>query len=32
VTLFDAGDVGHLDTGSGFGPWPDGERLVSELG
>ena len=29
--LFDAGDVGHLDTASGFGPWPDGERLVSEL-
>jgi predicted alpha/beta hydrolase family esterase len=30
--LFDAGDAGHLDTASGFGPWPDGERLVSELG
>lgn len=30
--LVDAGDVGHLDTASGFGPWPDGERLVSELG
>ena len=29
--LFDAGDAGHLDTASGFGPWPDGERLVSEL-
>jgi predicted alpha/beta hydrolase family esterase len=23
---------GHLDTASGFGPWPDGERLVGELG
>lgn len=30
--LFDAGDVGHLDTTSGFGPWPEGERWVSELG
>jgi hypothetical protein len=28
--LFDAGDVGHLDTASGFGPWPEGERLLSE--
>lgn len=30
--LFDAGEVGHLDTASGFGPWPDGERLLSALG
>lgn len=30
--LFDAGDVGHLDTASGFGPWPDGQRLVGLLG
>jgi predicted alpha/beta hydrolase family esterase len=29
--LVDAGDVGHLDTASGFGPWPDGERLVRQL-
>ncbi|MFB6392987.1 RBBP9/YdeN family alpha/beta hydrolase [Polymorphospora lycopeni] len=29
--LFDAGDVGHLDTSSGYGPWPDGERLVETL-
>lgn len=29
--LYDAGDVGHLDTAGGFGPWPDGERLVSDL-
>jgi predicted alpha/beta hydrolase family esterase len=28
--LFDAGDVGHLDTATGFGPWPDGEQLLSE--
>jgi predicted alpha/beta hydrolase family esterase len=30
--LVDAGEAGHLDTASGFGPWPDGERLVGELG
>jgi predicted alpha/beta hydrolase family esterase len=30
--LVDAGEVGHLDTAAGFGPWPDGERLVRELG
>jgi uncharacterized protein len=30
--LFDAGDAGHLDTASGYGPWPDGERLVNLLG
>ncbi|MFC4068502.1 RBBP9/YdeN family alpha/beta hydrolase [Actinoplanes subglobosus] len=29
--LFDAGPVGHLDSSSGFGPWPDGERLVRTL-
>jgi predicted alpha/beta hydrolase family esterase len=29
--LVDAGDAGHLDTSSGYGPWPDGERLVEEL-
>jgi predicted alpha/beta hydrolase family esterase len=29
--LVDAGDAGHLDTASGFGPWPDGERLVHDL-
>jgi uncharacterized protein len=28
--LFDAGDAGHLDTAAGFGPWPEGERLLSE--
>jgi predicted alpha/beta hydrolase family esterase len=28
--LVDAGDAGHLDTSSGFGPWPAGERLVRE--
>jgi predicted alpha/beta hydrolase family esterase len=29
--LFDAGDAGHLDTSSGYGPWPDGERLLASL-
>lgn len=29
--LVDAGDVGHLDTANGFGPWPQGERLLAEL-
>ena len=29
--LVDAGDAGHLDTASGFGPWPAGERLAGEL-
>jgi uncharacterized protein len=29
--LFDAGNVGHLDSASGFGPWPEGERLVETL-
>lgn len=30
--LVDAGDAGHLDTASGYGPWPDGERLLRRLG
>ncbi|MBE1490672.1 RBBP9/YdeN family alpha/beta hydrolase [Plantactinospora soyae] len=29
--LFDAGNVGHLDSASGYGPWPEGERLVESL-
>jgi uncharacterized protein len=29
--LFDAGDAGHVETASGYGPWSDGERLVAEL-
>jgi predicted alpha/beta hydrolase family esterase len=29
--LFDAGDAGHLDTASGYGPWPAGEHLLSQL-
>ncbi|GIF95834.1 RBBP9/YdeN family alpha/beta hydrolase [Catellatospora citrea] len=30
--LYDAGDAGHLETADGYGPWPDGERLVAALG
>jgi len=29
--LVDAGDAGHIDTSAGYGPWPDGERLVQQL-
>ena len=29
--VVDAGNAGHLDTASGYGSWPDGERLVAEL-
>lgn len=29
--LVDLGDAGHVDTGSGYGPWPDAERLVATL-
>jgi len=29
--LVDAGDAGHIDTSAGYGPWPDGERLVDSL-
>lgn len=29
--LHDAGAVGHLNSAAGYGPWPDGERLVRSL-
>lgn len=29
--LHDAGDVGHLNPPAGFGPWPDGHRLIERL-
>ncbi|WP_326549349.1 RBBP9/YdeN family alpha/beta hydrolase [Micromonospora sp. NBC_01813] len=29
--LYDAGDAGHIETASGYGPWPAGERLVAAL-
>ncbi|MDR6319354.1 RBBP9/YdeN family alpha/beta hydrolase [Actinoplanes couchii] len=29
--VIDAGPVGHLDSSSGFGPWPDGEKLLARL-
>jgi predicted alpha/beta hydrolase family esterase len=31
ASLVDAGDAGHLDTKSGFGPWVEGELLVADL-
>ena len=27
----DAGAAGHINVESGFGPWPDGERLLAQL-
>jgi len=29
--LHDAGTVGHLNPPAGFGPWPDGARLIERL-
>jgi len=29
--LHDAGAAGHFDSATGYGPWPDGERLVRSL-
>ena len=29
--LVDAGEVGHLNADAGFGPWPEGERLLADL-
>ncbi|THV26272.1 serine hydrolase family protein [Glycomyces paridis] len=29
--LVDAGDAGHVDTKTGYGPWPDGEALIAAL-
>lgn len=29
--LHDAGEVGHLNPPAGFGPWPDGHRLIERL-
>jgi uncharacterized protein len=29
--VVDAGAVGHLDSATGFGRWPQGEALVSRL-
>jgi len=27
----DAGEAGHIDAISGYGPWPEGERLLAKL-
>ena len=29
--LVDYGDAGHINAASGFGPWPDGPRLLAEV-
>jgi len=29
--LVDAGDAGHINTASGYGPWPGGEELIGRL-
>ena len=29
--LVRVGEAGHINTESGFGPWPEGERLLEEL-
>jgi len=29
--LVDLGQVGHLNPASGYGPWPEAERLIGEL-
>jgi uncharacterized protein len=30
-SLVDAGDAGHLNTDAGYGPWPEGERILMKL-
>ncbi|OYD82575.1 RBBP9/YdeN family alpha/beta hydrolase [Azospirillum brasilense] len=29
--FIDGGDLNHVNTSAGYGPWPDGERLVLDL-
>ncbi|WP_353860586.1 alpha/beta hydrolase [Azospirillum formosense] len=29
--FIDGGDLEHINTAAGYGPWPDGERLVLDL-
>ena len=29
--LVDYGDAGHINVAAGFGPWPDGPRLLSDV-
>jgi hypothetical protein len=29
--LVDAGDAGHINSASGYGEWPEGERLLARL-
>jgi predicted alpha/beta hydrolase family esterase len=30
-TLIDLGNAGHINTESGFGPWPEGLALLQDL-
>jgi len=29
--FIDIGDAGHINTTAGFGPWPEGERILASL-
>jgi hypothetical protein len=29
--LVDIGEAGHINTGAGYGEWPQGERLLARL-
>ena len=29
--FIDVGDAGHLNAAAGFGPWPEGERILADL-
>ena len=29
--LVDIGNAGHINTASGYGEWPEGERLLQRL-
>jgi predicted alpha/beta hydrolase family esterase len=29
--LIEIGDAGHINGDSGFGPWPEGERMLEEF-
>ena len=31
ATLHDGGEVGHLNSPAGFGPWPKGLELIAQL-
>jgi predicted alpha/beta hydrolase family esterase len=29
--LIEIGDAGHINADTGFGPWPEGERMLDEF-